>query len=667
MICFVTNEIAAGKRGGIGFYMEEAVCMLESQGLQTCLLVTAPQMSASEVEHQLRRRGTCTRVFNAADLAPTAHVPDAAFPHPGYAASVRVARALEQLCEDLPIRFVEFLDHSGTAFVPLRMKRLMGRFGRQVLAVRAHGTLEMVHISEQRRYGLRANLIGYFMERYGIRHADLLLAATHASLRQYEQFYQREGPAAVCPLPVRRITPEPLPFRDVKAPPCNVLCAGTVQMQKGMDRFVRAGVALCRRGLAGVRFVVMGRDFSTSPRYGSCAEELRRLVPDDLCDRFEFRIGYYDADDLLHATRECSFAVTPSRWETFCLVAHELRWLGTPQVLSRIGALEEHFQQGQDAVFFDGTVEDLAHTMEALLRGKLTMTGREDVASLYMDAETFAAPYLEAEPPAGTSLAAGTSQITVIVAPGPGKATETRQSVRASLWDEIELLSAEDEGAEAANRALEAARGKFVCCLPAGWRVDPDYLRLAVRALQRCPDAAYVGAWRRAPDGEVDTPYGLDPVLVTVEDGTGLSGGVVRRKALQEHNLRYDEGLFALNDWELAWSMAEQGLRGEVLPTVGLLTGPQPPIPRRSEYHLRQRMAELHPELVRQRPAEVLKAHIEARSALARETRTDEWLLRHFGGLRLLRLGVKRCLRQGARGVLREVAAKLKRKAGGER
>lgn len=679
MICFVTNEIMPRRRGGIGFYLEEAVGMLEGQGRECCLLLTGEGADASEVERHLASLGYSAHAFSVDDLVPEPEVPGAAYPSEEMRTSHRVAEALARLCERRPVRFVEFLDILGIGFAAIQRKRTLGAFGEQTLAVRVHGTAELIRRAESRCYGLRRDLVSYHMERYAIRHADLLIASTPSALEEYETRYDRAGPAEVCPLPVRKLTDEPLPFRSPAEPPCAVLFAGTLQPQKGPDLFVEAAVRLCEEGLEGVRFVLMGRDFPTSARYGSTAEELRNMVPPECAERFDFRTEYYDADELLEAARVCSFAVQPSRWEAFCLVAHELRWVGTPLVLSPIGPFRDCFEEGRDAVFTDGTAAGLADAMRALLTGEKQMTGREDVGSLYVTAEQFAAAY-ERECERSRVSAAASTRVTVMVGQGSQQAVrESAESALASSWEDLEVLVAEAAGPSHArvrtvggdrrgagaflNRCVKAAGGEFICCLPAGWRISESYLERAVQALTRCPDAAAVSCIRATADGRPDAvPYGLDPVLITLEDGAGLAGAVLRRSALRENGLHFREEMFALQDWELAWSMAEQGLDCEVLPGVHLhVPAGEPTLSRRQRYHLLQTMAGLHRRLVREHPEEILKAHTEVDRSGAGPQLADDWLLDNVRALRLLRLGLHRCFREGPKGLLSHVAARVRR------
>lgn len=710
MICFVTNEISPGWRGGIGFYVEEAMSALERDGMGTCLLISNPQIDRRRTEQHLRSVGISAPVFAAVDYASgelPEVVPQDAFQNPTYAMSYAVSRALGEICNRVPIELVEFTDYGGHGFVPIRRKRLVGAFSEQVLAVRVHGTAEVIRSSEDRRHNLQTALVEYFAERYAVKHADVLIASTPSMLEEYNRLYRRQGPGVVSPLPVRKLTERPLPLRPPKRPPCKVFCVGTCLRHKGPEVFVEAAVRLIEKGLQGVQFVLMGRDMPTSIRYGSQEEELKRLVPDEMKDRFEFRCTAYGPEQLLEAAQACSFVALPARWEAFCLVAHELRWLGVPLVLSPIPPFKDCFEEGKDAVFFDGTPDGLADVMARLLSGELTLTGRKDVASLYVERSGFADVYRRqvSQRPSGAPAAATRgarsdgSLVSVIVVSDEsmGSLSRTVQSVLASSHRNREVLvvgtgpTAEvetglggessvriigrrlNERAAAKNAAIGSAAGDFICCLNAGQTVSECYIERAVAALNRNPEAAFVSCFSgiRGDGSErlvaAETPYGLDPILVTLEDRAGLGNAVMRSEVLRRHGLRYMDGLFACEDWELGWSMAERGLTGEVLPEIHVFCGKRAEERTRpqkwiEQYHVLQKMAAAHPDLVRAHPAEILKAHMKAQ-APTDEFLTDAWLLQNYRGLRLIRVGLAKCVQEGPRTILSHAWQKLRQEA----
>jgi hypothetical protein len=339
--------------------------------------------------------------------------------------------------------------------------------------------------------------------------------------------------------------------------------------------------------------------------------------------------------------------------------------------------------------------------MEQLLTGQLSLTGREDVADLYVEPEDFAAAYRRAlqEAPARASVSSPDApRVCVFIAHG-GASGPLRESVASVLeshpqaevavadWREpqqparraldglggerVRLLgSVRGERGAVYNAALEQTDCDYFLCLEAGCRVCGDYVQRAVAALEANPELAFVSCVSDAPRGQsrrltTGVPYGLDPVLVTVEDGAGLRHAVFRRRSMQEAGVSYNPDLYAMEFWELGWSLAEAGLAGDVLPQVGVRRdGPHEDwLGRRlaaEQYHLRQKLAELHPALIRQRPSQVLKANQPFEAGRSERSMTDRWLLENYRGLRLLRVGLMKCRREGLRALASHLVAKLR-------
>jgi glycosyltransferase involved in cell wall biosynthesis len=126
----------------------------------------------------------------------------------------------------------------------------------------------------------------------------------------------------------------------------------------------------------------------------------------------------------------------------------------------------------------------------------------------------------------------------------------------------------------ARNAGIAQATGTYVLPLDSDDVIEPTYLELAVRALERCPELAAVSCYASwfedgtAPEAICDwvIPYDLQEPLIYVENRAGVAASVFRREVFARY--RYDEDLFAYEDWELWWQLALGGERVEVLPRV---------------------------------------------------------------------------------------------------
>jgi glycosyltransferase involved in cell wall biosynthesis len=169
---------------------------------------------------------------------------------------------------------------------------------------------------------------------------------------------------------------------------------------------------------------------------------------------------------------------------------------------------------------------------------------------------------------------------------------ETVQSVRASSYRRVEVVVVDDGSmdpssrqafdsvgadrkvaqphrglAAARNAGIRAARGELVLPLDSDDLIDPRYIELAVGALARAPEVAYVSCYTRdfgLFDGGY-VPVGAIPDVMLYLQTFGSCANVYRRAALDEVG-GYDERLLAYENWDLLITLTEHELIGDVLP-----------------------------------------------------------------------------------------------------
>jgi glycosyltransferase involved in cell wall biosynthesis len=111
------------------------------------------------------------------------------------------------------------------------------------------------------------------------------------------------------------------------------------------------------------------------------SECIARVIPESVREAFEF---VPDIDRLAlgqHARRPVA-AVVPSRVETFCLAAHELRAVGLPLIVPQIPGFVDWLNEATGCVQYDGTTNGLTHAMRRV----------HDDASLRLELERAPAP-----------------------------------------------------------------------------------------------------------------------------------------------------------------------------------------------------------------------------------------------------------------------------------
>jgi glycosyltransferase involved in cell wall biosynthesis/peptidoglycan/xylan/chitin deacetylase (PgdA/CDA1 family) len=131
------------------------------------------------------------------------------------------------------------------------------------------------------------------------------------------------------------------------------------------------------------------------------------------------------------------------------------------------------------------------------------------------------------------------------------------------------ILRTANQGlAKARNLGIEEARGYYVSCLDADDLLEPDFLQRTVEVLGADQSLAFVSCWLKA-FGDLNfkwSPNSCDFPWLLAED-TVCTAALTRRAALVEVG-GFDAGmpLPGYEDWDLAISLVERGLRGTVIP-----------------------------------------------------------------------------------------------------
>lgn len=289
--------------------------------------------------------------------------------------SERFARGLARLAEAGPIDYVEFPEYAGMALATLRRHRA-GFLPQTRVALRIHGSLEFIDRAE----GVTpdpARLAMWEMEREGLRLADALLAPSDALGRHYASTHGLDRRlVVVSPPPMEELLLGLSPASRLPDP-AHFLFYGKLQEVKGCVQFAAAAARLLLDSTdRGFRFTFIGRDVPCVKHACMTSSCIARAVPESLHEAFDFVPGIDRLALAQHARRPVA-AVVPSRFETFCLAAHELRAVGLPLIVPRIPGFVDWLNEATGCVQYDGTANGLAHAMRRV----------HDDASLRLDLE----------------------------------------------------------------------------------------------------------------------------------------------------------------------------------------------------------------------------------------------------------------------------------------
>jgi hypothetical protein len=187
-------------------------------------------------------------------------------------------------------------------------------------------------------------ILTYGLERWCLKEADCVLAPTLQVANKVQEFYQPKQVLVSIPslAGLEIISRKPLANR------LRILFYARLAPQKGADIFVSAALEWLKDLTdinQNLRFTIAGPDMNGGPGNASMALYLRRLVPVEFQQYFEF-LGNLDrqALDLLLPT--VLFAAFPTRSETYCYAARELAMAGVPLICSDIPELSDLVNEG---------------------------------------------------------------------------------------------------------------------------------------------------------------------------------------------------------------------------------------------------------------------------------------------------------------------------------
>lgn len=359
-ICFVSLEIYPTTAGGVGIFLHHAAQVLLDDEINVILLLDVSQDEFERFERRDRarfRNGTRLVAYRVEHLCAETSEVSGAYPYVEQARSVRIAEALSHLHRLHQIDLVEFYDYCGPAYHYL----IKPRRERAPVAIRLHNTTELIE-RKIRAPLAPMRIYAYAMERAQIALADYLLTPGQRYFdEEIRPLYAREvvGPRLVVSKPPHFPIGEVVPKADAR----DVLFYGRLSTFKGLDTFIRGAVLALRDPAFSAwlgRFVIAGPEETVASALSLA--EMKAAIPRELAERFEF-IGRLSHPQLVELLPDVAFACFANRMESFCYAAHELHTAGIPLVLADKPAFRDHFTDGADALFFDGTARGLAEAM----------------------------------------------------------------------------------------------------------------------------------------------------------------------------------------------------------------------------------------------------------------------------------------------------------------
>ena len=514
--------------------------------------------------------------------------------------SAAVFRVLRRLAAEQTLDYIEFPDRGGLAFVATQEKYLSSALGDARIAVRLYGPTALL-LHHQGSADACPSLALADQERKALRDCDLIVAPL-APVAEHVSKWLGFAPEEWTPRLVVHAPPVLL-GREVAtalpSPQTPVVFAADLQAVNRPDLFIRGFAALCN---SNPDFFGKAR-FSAQADYAGddpvCREAALRLIPAGLAARYDLglpRAGVAREDALAQ-----SIFVAPGVFDCFCLSAHEASRLRAVPVLNQDNpAFGEGtpWIDGVNCIKFAGGALDLGRALQRAL------ALRQPLSPVAIAQDPW--PWTTAAPPAAVPMAGETPLVSVIV-PHFNLADylpDTLACLRDQTYGNIEVIVIDDASTDESaqkllarlrgeqteqfrliespanvglsavrNLGVAAARGRYILPLDADDVIDPRFLDIAVRALERhknfdmvVTQAAYFEHVEEIPaPGEARDLHDFaifigEPKLAGVrENRFSTCSALVRADLLRQNP--YAESMRAYEDWSLYLRLVQRNVR----------------------------------------------------------------------------------------------------------
>jgi glycosyltransferase involved in cell wall biosynthesis len=370
-ICFVSYEIAPTTKGGAGALIANAIHLLlgeKNSNHEIILLLDIPVEEYVRFEWHDRLffpNYQNIRSYRVDELCADAPIQRDSFASYYLWESYRFDYALRKLMPIESPDIIEFFDYTGIAYIPLTRRLLHQNPENTRLAIRFHMCLMPIHKILPVKLAVDI-LFCYGMESRALELAEKVLFPSEVVLDEMtSNYYKLSSNTEVCisPPPLRKLPS----FEDKPLTKTSILFFGYLGYLKGADTFLSAALLfLSRNTTENAQFLFIGGDLHEAPGgFDSFTQYMRARIPAGYQHRFIFA-GQIPHDHLSKLLPEVRFAVMPSYIESFGYAAHELYAVGIPIIIRNIPVFTQFFHHEENALVFDGTVEDLAEKMVQL-------------------------------------------------------------------------------------------------------------------------------------------------------------------------------------------------------------------------------------------------------------------------------------------------------------
>jgi len=610
-IALVTREVHPLTGGGIGAHVTALAALLEGRAEVTIVTTADHETRYRELRGDPRLPGGARFAFVPEPPAEELH---------GYFAwthrwSALVYEELRRLFSPGDRVLLEVPDYLGQAAVTAQGRRGgVAQLRGARLAVRLHTSAEMCGILDGFLAGDQEARITFDLERFALRHADVLLWQGGDVLSTYRRVYGDRSLAPAVRLRnafssglVRVAAGDATPERDGAL---RLLYVGRLERRKGVQNLIRAVTSLARDDW---HLTLAGGDTDTAPLGMSMREQLELMTADD--PRIEF-LGDLPRHDLPRLIAEHHAVVLPSLWECWPNVALEALAVNRPVVATPTGGFAEMIEPGSSGwLTRDTTAASLTDLLDELVRDRervlsvidagrpAAMLGRladdEGVAEGYLalarDGDggrrrggvrpsgrrlvSVVIPYFDLERYIEEALRSILDQTypnleLIVVNDGSLRPQDVLLFELAERY-RLRLVTQPNAGLGAArNTGIKLSAGYYVFPFDADDVAEPEFVERCVELLDADDSLAFATSWMRRmqEDGTVERgpagtwrPLGNRGSTVRAQNVAGAAAAVIRRRVF-DRGFWYSQDLTSYEDWQLYRELHDAGLYGHVIP-----------------------------------------------------------------------------------------------------
>jgi glycosyltransferase involved in cell wall biosynthesis/GT2 family glycosyltransferase len=340
-VAFVSTDIELAETSGLGVVASGLAAKLVASGSPVTVVLVGDRASApADLPY---------------DVITAVAQPDEHAPTPFLARSRAAAHAVSDVAATSDLALVEFQDFEGLGFWALAHRSELG-LDRVRLGVRMHGSIGLIEDS----VGVSQPELDHAreMERGAYAMADVVIIPSAEMAPIVVDYYGVDPDRIV-------IGPPPVPSTERadwhRAATPQFVCFGRLREVKGSHDFVSAAVQLLGAG-HDMDFRLVGEDGWSVTASKPMAAWLQDLIPARYRHRFSFE-DQVPRSELPKALATAWAVALPSRFESFCVAAHEARAAGLPIVIPDLAAFRAFFDESTGALVYDGTVDELASAM----------------------------------------------------------------------------------------------------------------------------------------------------------------------------------------------------------------------------------------------------------------------------------------------------------------